>query len=161
MPQRRAILARSRLLLRSGDADRPEQEVADSMFSRPATAYACFASLVSIALVACAGTQPHMKAHYTKSEVQPVKIDKFADDQIRVHYNMPAETLYYSPGLNYQSVDGTLRLFIDRCHIRETCKVMAEAPMSPDTGWRVAAQVPYHGEKVVLVYTDAEEQVYP
>ena len=117
--------------------------------------------LVSMTLVACAGNRTHMKPQYAKSDVQPVTVQKVNDNQIRIQYSMPAETLYYSPGLNYQSSDGTLRLFIDRCHIRETCTTMAKAPMSPDTGWRVAAEVPYHGEKVVLVYTDTEDQVYP
>lgn len=131
------------------------------MIKRSATVHFSIVSLASIALVACAGTQTHMKPQYARLDVQPLTIEKVNDNQIRIQYNMPAETLYYSPGLNYQSKDGMLRLFIDRCHIRENCATMAKAPMSPDNGWRVSAELPYQGEKVVMIYTDAEEQIYP
>lgn len=131
------------------------------MLNRASAARTSIASLFSVALVACAGVHTHMKPHYAKSVVQPVEIEKIAGDQIRIRYNMPRETMYYSPGLNYESADGTLKLFIDRCHIKDKCKPMASAPLSPSTGWQVAAQVPYQGERVVMVYTDSEEQVYP
>ena len=116
-------------------------------------------SILFLSLTACAGT--HMNAHYAKSIVQPVAVQKIAEDQLSIQYNMPRESMYYSPGVNYASNDGTLRVFIDRCHIKDKCSAMAKVPLPSETGWQVAVRVPYHGEKVVMVYTDAEEQVYP
>ena len=55
----------------------------------------------------------------------------------------------------------TLRVYIDRCHIKDKCDPMAKVPLPPKNGWKVAVNVPYKGEKVLMVYTDAEEQVYP
>jgi hypothetical protein len=124
-----------------------------------AARWLCCASLLSVSLVACAGAS--MKAQYAKSAVQPVEIEKISEDQLSIHYTMPAESLYYSPGVNFRSEDGTLRVYIDRCHIKDKCDPMAKVPLPPKNGWKVAVNVPYKGEKVLMVYTDAEEQVYP
>jgi hypothetical protein len=116
-------------------------------------------SLLSLSLAACAGAG--MKPHYSKSVVQPVVVKKISDDAISIRYRVFPETSYYSKGVNYEAVDGALRIYIDRCSIQETCKPMAETSIPLDAKWEAEVRVPYHQEKVILVHSDEEEQIYP
>lgn len=115
-------------------------------------------TLLSIPLTACAGNS--MKAHYSKAMVQPVAIDRTTPEQITIQYTTPPESLFYSPGINYEIKDGVIRVAIDRCGIRDKCAPMAKAEL-PAEGWRSKVEIPYQGQKVVMLYTDTEEQIFP
>ena len=102
-----------------------------------------------------------MKPHYSKSVVQPVVVNKVSDNIISVRYKVFPETAYYSSGINFSAVDGTLRLYIDRCGITEKCAPMAKTSIPLDAKWEAEVQIPYHDEKVILVHADQEEQIFP
>ncbi|MCC8628024.1 hypothetical protein [Xanthomonas vesicatoria] len=109
-------------------------------------------------LTACAGG--NMRSDYKKNDVQPVKIEK-AGDSLQITYHMPAESLFYSPGVDFANEDGVLRIAIRRCGINDKCDAMAKAAMPPAEQWTPKVTVPYAGEKVVLVYADTEETLTP
>jgi hypothetical protein len=102
-----------------------------------------------------------MKPHYSKSVVQPVVVNKISDNVISVRYKVFPETAYYSNGINFSAADGTLRLYIERCGIKEKCEPMAKTSIPLDNKWEAEVQIPYHNEKVILVHADQEEQIYP
>jgi hypothetical protein len=102
-----------------------------------------------------------MKPYYSKSVVQPVVVNKISDNIISVRYKVFPETAYYSNGINFSAADGTLRLYIERCSIKEKCEPMAKTSIPLDNKWEAEVQIPYHNEKVILVHADQEEQIYP
>ncbi|PPU42655.1 hypothetical protein XaplCFBP3123_06305 [Xanthomonas arboricola pv. populi] len=109
-------------------------------------------------LATCAGG--NMRSDYKKNDVQPVKIEKLGDS-LQITYHMPAESLFYSPGVDFANDPGVLRIAIRRCGINEKCDAMAKAAMPPAEPWTPKVTVPYAGGKVVLVYADSEETLSP
>lgn len=101
-----------------------------------------------------------MKAHYSRSSVQPVVARQGGEGELVIGYTMPPESMFYSPGVNYETSGDTLKVAIDRCGIRDQCETMAKVPLPLDSS-AVEVRVPYRGEKVVMVYADREEQIYP
>lgn len=102
-----------------------------------------------------------MHADYKKEAVTPVRLSTPADGKLKISYSMPPESLYYSPGVDFKVEGDDLRIAIRRCGIKETCNVMAKAPMPPAEALRPEVSVPYSGQRVIMVYADGEEQVYP
>lgn len=101
-----------------------------------------------------------MKPHYSKAVVQPVVVEKNPEN-VTISYHVFPESVYFSKGVNYEVVDDVLKVYIDRCNINETCKPMAETTVPLDAKWEARVSIPYRGEKVVLVHTDSQEQIYP
>ncbi|WP_434991199.1 hypothetical protein [Xanthomonas melonis] len=97
------------------------------------------------------------RSDYKKNDVQPVKIEKAEGNSLQITYHMPAESLFYSPGVDFTNDHGVLRIAIRRCGINEKCDAMAKAAMPPAEPWTPKVTVPYAGGKVVLVYADTEE----
>ena len=102
-----------------------------------------------------------MQPHYSKSVVQPVVVSKISDNAISVRYKVFPETAYYSNGMNFSASDGILKLYIERCSIKEKCEPMVKSTIPLDSKWEAEVQIPYHNEKVILVHADQEEQIYP
>ncbi len=106
-----------------------------------------------------------MEAGYSRAVVQPVVIEKLPGDTLSIQYKMPGETMFYSPGVDYQSDGNTLRVTILRCSIEDKdndgCAAMAKVPLPLTDGWQAKVQLPYHGQDVVMVYADKEERIYP
>lgn len=110
-----------------------------------------------VPLAACARGKTH--ADYRKDQVQPIEVSLMAPDQIKLSYTMPGETRFYSPGVDFHAAENVLRITIRRCAIKAQCAVMARAPMPPAEAWKPEVVLPYHGETIVLVYSDGEERV--
>ncbi|MBT2746989.1 MULTISPECIES: hypothetical protein [unclassified Lysobacter] len=100
-----------------------------------------------------------MKPHYSESSVQPVSASKLGDNQMIFTYRVPLESMYFSPGVDYQAQAGILRVVIGRCRIRTTCTVMSQHSKLSDDGM-AEVHLPYHGEKVVVVHADKEQVVH-
>ena len=109
------------------------------------------------------------KPFYNKAAVQSVSA-QVAGDSLRIRYKVPPVPMTYSPGVNYSIDSGKIRVVINSCDAGSSfgCKTpMAEArmlPVSPTaspTSFLQEAMIPYHGEKVFMVYGDMEEQIYP
>ena len=102
------------------------------------------------------------KSPYSKQAVQPVKAERVGKDQIQISYQIPPATMFYSAGVNYAVKDGVLSVAIDRCqHPFKNCKPMVKSQPAAKSSWTAKVLLPYHGERVVMAYHDAEEQVYP
>ncbi|WP_228116752.1 hypothetical protein [Xanthomonas citri] len=102
-----------------------------------------------------------MRSDYKKNDVQPVKIEKSEGNLLKITYHVPAEGLFYSPGVDFTNDHGVLRIAIRRCGINEKCNAMAKAAIPPAEPWTPKVTVPYAGENVVLVYADSEETFHP
>lgn len=102
-----------------------------------------------------------MKAQYSRSSVEPVQASKLDDSQIALRYRILPESQFYSKGVDYSREGDTLRVFIKRCGVSETCKPMADNTLPSDNSWQAEVHLPYQGEKVVVVHADGEQQVYP
>lgn len=110
-------------------------------------------------LSACTGGT--MKPQYSKSAVTPIVARPLGNDQISLRYRVYPESTYYSKGVDYQIDGDTLKVYIARCGINEACTPMAETVIPLDGKWEAEVHLPHHGEKVIVVHSDKEEQVYP
>jgi len=115
-----------------------------------------------VPLLACAA-EP-LEGDYRRASVQPVEVSPLGANQIRIRYSMPGETLFYSPGVDYRSEGGTLQVAIRRCGINDSgCKAQTKgkATSPKDDPWRPVVVLPYHGEKIMMMYSDGQQQVVP
>ncbi|MCE4360272.1 hypothetical protein [Xanthomonas hortorum] len=111
------------------------------------------------ALTACA--EGSMRSDYKKNDVQPVKVEKVGSNSLQITYHMPAESLFYSPGIDFVTDHGVLRIAIRRCGMSDKCDAMAKAVMPTAEPWTPKVTVPYAGEKVLVIYVDTEETLTP
>ncbi|WP_266160091.1 hypothetical protein [Dyella silvatica] len=108
---------------------------------------------------ACSGVE--MKPFYPKTVVEPVTVHKLSDNEISIRYRVYPESNHYSNGVNYEKIGDALKVVIGRCSIGETCEPMAKTVIPLDDKWEAEVHIPYHGEKIILVHSGAEEQIYP
>ena len=101
-----------------------------------------------------------MKAEYLEKAVQPVIAVKPDSSHIKVSYNIPQESVYYSYGVDYVVENGVMRVFINRCPIKQTCEPMAKNVLPINLDWKAEVVLPHMQEKVVLVHADGEQVVY-
>lgn len=102
-----------------------------------------------------------MHAVYPKASIQPVSASRLADGAISLKFLVPVESMYFASGVNYEVSGRTLRVAIARCPIRGECEPMIRraTPVAAD---RIAeVRLPGHGERVVIVHADGEEQILP
>ena len=103
-----------------------------------------------------------LEGDYRRASVQPVEVSPLGANQIRIRYSTPGETLFHSPGVDYRSADGTLQVAIRRCGIKDSgCTVTAKATSPKDDPWRPVVVLPYRGEKIMMMYSDGQQQVVP
>ncbi len=111
-------------------------------------------------LVSCAYAGGPVKSGYLKAAVQPVTVKKVSDEEIEIRYRIPPETMMYSEGVDYVVEAGQIKVAILRCYIKGNCQPKAATTVSKDM-WQGEVRIPYRGEKVIMVYGDLEEQIYP
>jgi len=100
-----------------------------------------------------------MKPHYSEASVQPISASVLGDGQLSLTYRVPLESMFFSPGVDYQAQAGTLRVVIGRCRIRTHCTVMAEHVRPLTADGMAEVRLPYHGEKLVVAHADKEQSV--
>ncbi|MCL1501442.1 hypothetical protein [Xanthomonas nasturtii] len=116
-------------------------------------------SLALAASTVCA--EGSMHSDYKEKDVQPVIVERLGSNSLQITYHIPAESLFYSPGVNFFKDRGVLRIAIRRCGISDQCDAMAKAVMPAAEPWIQKVTVPYAGEKVLVVYLDTEETFTP
>ena len=102
-----------------------------------------------------------MNPVYLKSMVEPIRVERRAENEIAIVYSVRPESSYYSGGVNYERVDDTLRIVIGRCAVGESCTPMAKSVIPLDDRWQAEVHLPYDGTRVVVVHLDGETQIYP
>ncbi|WP_097049290.1 hypothetical protein [Stenotrophomonas sp. CC120223-11] len=113
-----------------------------------------------VPLLACAAGP--LEGDYRRASVQPVEVTVLGANQIKIRYSTPGETLFHSPGVDYRSADGTLQVAIRRCGIKDSgCTVTAKATSAKDDPWRPVVVLPYRGEKIMMMYSDGQQQIVP
>lgn len=111
--------------------------------------------------ISTASAEVSMRSDYRKIDVQPVKVATAGSNSLQITYHMPAESKFYSPGVDFLSARGVLRIAIRRCGFSARCDAMAKAVIPPAELWMPKVTVPYAGEEVLLVYMDTEEKFSP
>ncbi|WP_343649930.1 hypothetical protein [Stenotrophomonas sp.] len=112
------------------------------------------------ALPACAA-EP-LEGDYSRASVQPVEVTPMGSDQIRIRYSVPGETLFHSPGVDFRSANGTLQVAIRRCGIKNSgCTAMARTIAPKEETWRPEVVLPYRGERIMMIYRDGQQQIFP
>jgi len=101
-----------------------------------------------------------MKPYYEKELVQLLNVDR-AGDQLLLSFYVQPESMYYPSGVNYEVSNGTMRVMIDRCAVREACNTMVRDTRTLSTAEPLEVRLPHHGERVVLVHADAEQTIFP
>jgi len=102
-----------------------------------------------------------LKAYYSKSAVQPVVAQPLQDNEISIRYHVLPESAFYSAGVDYEKVGETLKISVVRSAVDTRAVPMARTVLPLDGRWEAEVHIPYHGEKVVLISTDSEDQIYP
>ena len=123
-------------------------------------------SLLALVVVSAsaAAVPPGFMSVYRKAEVQPVKAQLVGKDVLQISFRLPAVSGAYPGGVNYWVKDGVLNVVIQRCiagGFSDKCDPMVKAEIPKAEEWRMQVQIPYHKEKVVMGYSDGQEQVYP
>lgn len=119
-------------------------------------------AIISFLTMTCSACiQMISPSKYSRESVQPVIVKKITDDTISIQYSIPPESMLYSMGVDYQIKNGVMSVSINRCAIKQTCQPMIKASTPADNPWQALVLVPYHQEKVVMIYSDKSEQVYP
>ncbi|MCC8532494.1 hypothetical protein LN457_06655 [Xanthomonas phaseoli] len=111
--------------------------------------------------ISTASAELSMRSDYRKSDVQPVKVAKVGSNSLQITYHMPAESQFFSPGFDFLSDRGVLRIAIRRCGISARCDAMAKAVIPSTELWMPKVTMPYAGEEVLVVYMDTEEIFTP
>lgn len=112
-------------------------------------------------LFSTAAIAGELKPHYARAVVQPVTVQKLPHDEIGIRYHVFPESSHYSNGVNYERIGNVLNVEIERCAVGEKCDPMAKTVVPLDGKWEAEVHIPYHGEKVILVHSDGQEQIYP
>jgi hypothetical protein len=102
-----------------------------------------------------------VKPSYSKSSVEPVVVTRLSDASLKVQFNEPLESMYYAAGMSYVVEADVMKIVIDRCPISGRCATMLRRsvkPGPPEAAWQ---EVPLLAPRVVMVFADGEEQVFP
>ncbi|UPG89751.1 hypothetical protein L2Y96_20545 [Luteibacter aegosomaticola] len=102
-----------------------------------------------------------MKPSYPRKAVDPVSVKPAGSNEVSLRYHVYPESSYYSGGVDYTVDAGVLKVVIGRCKVGSTCESMAKTNIPLDDEWQAQVTLPYHGEKIVVVHADGDEQVYP
>ncbi len=126
--------------------------------TRPKTVLVLLLSALLPTAPACSG--PAAPA-YSRQAVQPVQLVQRGDGRWSLSYQIPPETMFHSPGVDYAQRGQTLEVVIVRCGLRQTCRPMASNLRPPGKDWRAEVLLPNNGGEVVLVHADGRQTLSP
>ena len=114
-----------------------------------------------LALGANVHAKENMRPSYSKSAVAKIQVEKISDNEVLFRYSEQLATMHYAAGVNYQIKEDVMNVVIKRCYINSKCQVMVKAGKPLKGAELNELRLPYHGEKIVVEYTDFKEQVFP
>lgn len=118
-----------------------------------------WATLAAVPLSGCAGD--HVKPSYSKSSLEPVAVTRVSDSTLRVEFEEPVESMYYAAGISYVVASDVMRIVIDRCPITGECTTMLRRHIVPGPPKPATQEIPLLAPRVVMVFADGEEQIFP
>lgn len=102
-----------------------------------------------------------MKPSYSKSSLEPVVVTKVSDSTLRVQFEEPAESMFYAAGISYAVEADVMKIVIDRCPISGQCATMLRRHIVPGPPEPAVQEIPLLAARVVMVFADGQEQVFP
>lgn len=102
-----------------------------------------------------------MKPSYSKSSLAPIVVTKVSDTTLSVQFNDPLESMFYAGGISYVVEANVMRIVIDRCRISTECVTMVRRHIVPGPAKPAVQEIPLLAPRVVMVFADGEEQVFP
>lgn len=102
-----------------------------------------------------------MKPSYSKSSLAPVVAIKVSDSTLALQFEEPAESMFYAGGISYAVEDDVMRIVIDRCRISTECVTMLPRHIVPGPPKAAVQEIPLLAPRVIMLFADGEEQVFP
>ena len=124
--------------------------------SRPIGAAALVLMLIQ---TACAGGAS-VKSEYSQAAIRDLST-RAENGQLAIRYKYPMESMYYSGGVDVFREDGVIKLVIARCKVKGECQPDIPSRLDPPAKFEAEVLIPYQGERVVMVYSDGEQQIAP
>ncbi len=126
--------------------------------ARRSTACA-FAVAMAVAVAGCTGDQ--VKPSYSRSSLEPITATRISPSTLKIQFQNPLESLYYAAGVSYHVEDGVMKVVIDRCNIHLRCSTMLPRHIVPGVPNPAVQEIPLLAPRVVMVFVDGEQQIYP
>lgn len=113
----------------------------------------------SLFLGACASS---LSPSYKQKTISPVKATvNQKRDVLTIEYPILMENSAHWPaGVNYQIKDNEIHIAIKGCFAKSKCEPMVKGQYA-SSALSQKVMLPYHGEKIVLIYKDATERFFP
>lgn len=102
-----------------------------------------------------------MKPSYSKSSVEPVVVTRVSDSTLRVQFEETAESMFYAGGISYAVEGEVMKVVIDRCRINTECITMLRRHIEPGPPQPAVQDIPLLAPRVVMLFADGEERVFP
>lgn len=102
-----------------------------------------------------------MKPSYSKSSLAPIVVTRVSGTTLSVQFEEPAESMFYAGGVSYTVEANVMRIVIDRCRISTECVTMLPRHIVPGPAKPASQDIPLLAPRVVMVFLDGEEQVFP
>lgn len=118
-----------------------------------------FATATAFAVAGCTGDQ--VKPSYSRSSLEPVVATLTSESTLRIQFQNPLESLYYAAGVSYHVEDGAMKVVVDRCHIHRRCSTMLSRKIVPGHPNPAVQEIPLLAPRVVMVFVNGEQQIYP
>lgn len=102
-----------------------------------------------------------MKPSYSRSSLEPVSATRLTESTLRIQYEDPLESMYYAAGVSYTVDAEVMKIVVDRCPVSGECRTMLQRDVKPGPPSGVSQEIPLLAARVVMVYVDGEEQIFP
>jgi len=102
-----------------------------------------------------------VKPSYSRSSLAPVVATKVSDSTLALQFNDPLESMFYAGGISYAVEDDVMRIVIDRCRISTECVTMLPRHIVPGPPKAAVQEIPLLAPRVIMLFADGEEQVFP
>lgn len=102
-----------------------------------------------------------MKPSYSKSSLEPVVVTKLSDATLQVQFEEPAESMFYAAGISYVVEADVMKIVVDRCPISGQCSTMLRRHIVPGPPKPALQEIPLLAPRVVMIFADGQEQLFP
>lgn len=98
---------------------------------------------------------------YSKADIEPVLATRTSDTSLQISFNDPLESVFHAAGMSYVIAGEEMRVTVDRCPISGTCKTMLPLEITPGRPNPATQVIPILAPRVVMVFADGEQQIFP
>jgi len=84
-----------------------------------------------------------------------------SDSTLALRFNDPLESMFQAGGISYFVEGGVMRIVVDRCRISTECTTMLPLHIVPGPAKPGSQEIPLRAPRVVMVFKDGEEEIFP